>query len=75
MAHSGQIIVEQLMTMFWVLVGYQMLSKALNSMSPAVLAIAQSFMIKAGAKIEITKPEMPKMEISKVEISKIEPPK
>ena len=55
MAWLAKTIPDPLMTMFWVLVGYQLLSKALNSMSPAVLDIARSYMLKAGAKIEISK--------------------
>lgn len=57
MAWIGKIVPEQLMTMFWVLVGYQMLSKALNTMSPAVLDIARSYMLKAGVKIETNDPK------------------
>jgi hypothetical protein len=37
---------EVMETMFWVLVGYQLLSKTLNSMSPAVLDIAKAMLLK-----------------------------
>ncbi len=43
-------------TMFWVLVGYQFLSKAMNSMSPAVLDIAKGMLLK------IQSPPAPKTE-------------
>jgi len=45
-------IPEQAMTLFWALIGYQFASKALGSMSPSVLDIAKSFLVKAGAKVE-----------------------
>jgi hypothetical protein len=43
---STQHIPPEFMTMFWVLVGYQMVSKILNNMTPAVLDIAKSFLLK-----------------------------
>lgn len=43
---------EAMMTLFWVLIGYQLVSKILNSLSPAVLDIAKSFLIKAGVPIK-----------------------
>ena len=47
---------EQMMTMFWVLVGYQILSKTLSSLSPAVLDFFRALMLKAGAKVELPQP-------------------
>jgi hypothetical protein len=42
MAEAGKTVPEAMMTLFWVLVGYQLLSKALNSLSPAVIDIARA---------------------------------
>jgi hypothetical protein len=47
----------QLMTLFWVLIGYQMISKLLGSMSPAVLDIARTLLLKAGATVNIPTPD------------------
>jgi hypothetical protein len=49
MVWKGVAVPEIMETMFWVLVGYQLLSKTLNSMSPAVLAIAQGMLLKIQA--------------------------
>ncbi len=43
---------EPMMTMFWVLIGYPLVSKVLNSLSPAVLDIAKSWLVKAGVPIK-----------------------
>ena len=53
----GGTVSPNLMTIFWVLVGYGMLSKVLSQMSPAVLDIAKSFLIKAGVQVKL--PEVP----------------
>jgi hypothetical protein len=53
----GGTVSPNLMTIFWVLVGYGMLSKVLSQMSPAVLDVAKSFLIKAGVQVKI--PEVP----------------
>ena len=49
----GSMVSANLMTIFWVLVGYGMISKILSQMSPAVLDIAKSFLVKAGAQVKI----------------------
>lgn len=60
MTSAGTIDVEALkavhipdayMYLFMVLVGFTFLAKALDSMSPAVLAIAQAMLAKAGVKV------------------------
>lgn len=50
---AGGTTSEHLMTIFWVLVGYGMISKILSQMSPAVLDIARSFLVKAGAQVKL----------------------
>lgn len=50
----GKVIPAEWMTMFWVLVGYQLLSKALNSLSPAALDLARGMLVKAGAQVAPT---------------------
>ena len=47
---------EAMMTLFWVLIGYGIVSKILNSLTPAVLDIAKGFLLKAGVKIETPTP-------------------
>ena len=49
----GSIVGEHLMTMFWVLVGYGMISKILSQMSPAVLDLARSVLVRAGVKVNV----------------------
>ncbi len=44
---------EQMMTLFWVLIGYSIVSKILSSLSPAVLDIFRAMLLKAGAKVDI----------------------
>ena len=59
---TGKTASSNLMTIFWVLVGFAMISKVLERMSPAVLDIAKSFLVKAGVQVkipEITKTESP----------------
>jgi hypothetical protein len=47
---------QQLMTLFWVLIGYAIISKILSSLSPAVLDIFRALLLKAGAKVDIPDP-------------------
>jgi hypothetical protein len=54
---TGRTVSSNLMTIFWVLVGYGMISKILSQMSPAVLDIAKSFLVKAGVQVKL--PEVP----------------
>lgn len=49
LAWREKVISEHLMEMFWVLVGYQLLSKALNTLSPAVLEVVRIKMLKITA--------------------------
>jgi hypothetical protein len=49
----GSTVGDHLMTIFWVLVGYGMVSKVLSQMSPAVLDIARAILLKVGAKMDI----------------------
>jgi hypothetical protein len=49
----GSTVGDHLMTIFWVLVGYGMISKILSQMSPAVLDIARSFLVKAGVTVKL----------------------
>jgi hypothetical protein len=49
----GSTVGEHLMTIFWVLVGFAMVSKVLAQMSPAVLDIARSFLVKAGVTVKV----------------------
>jgi hypothetical protein len=44
---------EAMMTMFWVLIGYAIVSKILSSLSPAVLDIFKAMLLKAGAKVDL----------------------
>lgn len=55
--YRSSAVPEQLMTMFWVLVGYSIISKILGTLSPAVLDIFRAMLLKAGAKVEIPQPE------------------
>lgn len=45
-AKAGKDPPQGLMTVFWVLVGYQLLARVLNSLSPAALDIARSILLK-----------------------------
>jgi hypothetical protein len=49
----GGAVSPNLMTIFWVLVGFAMVSKVLAQMSPAVLDIARSFLVKAGVTVKL----------------------
>ena len=55
MSWEKPVVPEAMMTLFWVLIGYQLVSKILNSLSPAVLDIAKSLLLKVGVPI---KPEL-----------------
>jgi hypothetical protein len=44
---------QQLMTLFWVLIGFVMVSKVLSSVSPAVLDIFRTILLKAGATVNL----------------------
>jgi len=45
-AKAGKEPPQGLMTVFWVLVGYQLLARVINSLSPAALDIARSILLK-----------------------------
>ena len=47
LANLGKTIPDPLLTMFWVLVGYQFLGKALNNLSPAAMELAKAVVIRA----------------------------
>lgn len=51
--HRAIAVPEQMMTLFWVLIGYAIISKILSNLSPAVLDIFRALLLKAGAKIEL----------------------
>lgn len=52
LAMEGKPIPAELMTMFWVLIGYGILAKILNALSPAVLDIAKAFLVsKMGVQV------------------------
>lgn len=53
-ADRANAVSEQLMTLFWVLIGYQIISKILSSLSPAVLDIVRAMLLKVGAKVNVT---------------------
>jgi hypothetical protein len=53
----GSLVGDHLMTIFWVLVGYSMVSKMLAQMSPAVLDIAKAVLVRAGVQVKL--PEVP----------------
>lgn len=53
---AGRAIPPEWMTMFWVLIGYQIVAKILSALSPAVLDIARSVLVKAGASVNIPPP-------------------
>jgi hypothetical protein len=53
LSEQGTPVNDAMLTLFWVLIGYQLLSKTLNSLSPAVLDLARSWMLKAGAQITV----------------------
>ena len=46
---------EPMMTLFWVLIGYSIVSKILSSLSPAVLDIVRAMLLKVGAKVDVQK--------------------
>lgn len=52
--HRAIAVPEQMMTLFWVLIGYAIISKILSTLSPAVLDIFRALLIKAGAKVDVT---------------------
>jgi len=46
LGNEGKPIPDSFLTMFWVLIGYSFLSKALNSLSPAALDLAKATLTK-----------------------------
>jgi len=46
LADQGKVIPDGMMSLFYVLVGYQLISKSLNMLSPAALDFAKTALIK-----------------------------
>jgi hypothetical protein len=57
--HRLDAVPPVLLTLWMFLVGYQLLSKILNNLTPAVLDFFRAMLVKAGASVQLPGPQAP----------------